>query len=379
MMKKKICFVVAASTSADGFLTEQIIRLRERYDVYLAANGNYGDEWKNVDVNDFFSFPIQRKISIWNDLKAVLILTRYFRKMQFDAVHSITPKAGLICALAGFFACIKHRSHTFTGQVWATRKGVMRFLLKSLDWVTAHLDNHVFADGEGQRRFLVKEKVVKDEKSSVMANGSICGVRVDRFEPSTEVRCQKRKELGFSEDKIVYVFMGRLNKDKGCYELLEAYNELVLECPNAFLLLFGHVEEDVEKHFKDYVNLKVDENIRFGGFTNEPNNILKACDVFVLPTHREGFGVSVIEASCVGLPVITSDTYGVVDASIDGVTGLHVPVGDAAQLRKAMARLYNDKMLRETLGANGRKRILEEFRSDVVANAWVEFYHNIFE
>ena len=250
-------------------------------------------------------------------------------------------------------------------------------MLKSLDWVTAHLDNHLFADGEGQRKFLIKEGVVKAEKICVMAHGSICGVRTDKFEPSAEIRHQKRKELGIPEEKVVFVFMGRLNRDKGCYELLEAYSELVKTCPNAFLLMYGHVEEDVEKHFLDYNNLKVDENIRFGGFTKEPNNILKTSDVFVLPTHREGFGVSVIEASCVGLPVITSDAYGVVDASIDGVTGLRFPVGDAKRLKKAMEKLYENKELPETLGANGRKRILEEFSSEFVVEAWVEFYHQI--
>lgn len=375
--KKKICFVVAAPTSADGFLTEQIALLRKEYDVYLAANGNYGDEWKNVEINEFYSFPIQRKISIIKDIKAVWCLTKFFRKEKFTAVHSITPKAGLVCALAGFFARVEHRSHTFTGQVWATRKGFMRFLLKSLDWLTAHLDNHVFADGEGQRRFIVKEGVVRGDKCSVMAHGSICGVRVDKFEPSIEVRREKRTELGLSEDKVIFVFLGRLNRDKGCYELLAAHNELVKTCPNAFLLMYGHVEEDVVQHFSDYENLKEDVNIRFAGFTNEPNNILKASDVFVLPTYREGFGVSVIEASCAGLPVITSDAYGVVDASIEGVTGLRVPVGDSVQLKNAMERLYNDKKLRETLGANGRIRILEEYRSDIVANAWLDFYHQI--
>lgn len=375
-MKKKICFVVASPRSADGFLTEQMILLRKEYDVYLAANGEYGDNWKNVDINDFYNFPIKRPISILNDLKAVWSLYRYFKKMKFNAVHSITPKAGLICSIAAFLARIKHRSHTFTGQVWATRKGLMRFLLKSMDWITAHLDNHIFADGEGQRQFIIKEKVVKEKKISVMAHGSICGVRVDRFEPSLEIRQQKRKELGISEDKVLFIFMGRLNRDKGCYELLAAYNDLVKTCPNAFLLMFGHVEEDVEQHFPEYKNLNED-NFRFGGFTKEPHNILKASDIFVLPTYREGFGVSVIEASCVGLPVITSDAYGVIDASIEGVTGLHVPVGDSVHLKDAMERLYHDKELRETLGSNGRKRILEEFRSDFVANAWVEFYHQI--
>lgn len=376
-MKKKICFVVAAPTSADGFLTEQIAMLRKEYDVYLAANGDYGNEWRNVDINDFYSFPIMRNISLWHDLKALWVLIKYFRKMKFDATHSITPKAGLICSLAAFLTGIKHRSHTFTGQVWATRKGFMRFFLKTLDKLTACLDNHIFVDGEGQRQFIIKEGVVSEKKSCVLANGSIGGVVVDRFVPSEDIRKQKRTELGIGNEKIIYVFLGRLNTDKGCYELLEAFNGLVTQCKNAYLLMFGHVEEEVVSHFSDYGNLKENENVKFGGFTKEPYNILKASDVFVLPTHREGFGVSVIEASCAGLPVITSNVYGVVDASINGVTGIQCPVNNPEAFQAAMKKLYEDDVLRKKMGENGRQRILREFRSDIVANAWLDFYHKI--
>jgi len=377
MEKKRICFVVAAPTSADGFLTEQIRLLSSEYDVYLAANGEYGSEWKNVEINAFYSFPIRRNISVFNDVKALFSLIRYFRRMKFDAVHSITPKAGLICSLASFMTGIKHRSHTFTGQVWATRTGAMRWLLKSLDWITAHLDNHVFADGKGQRDYLIREGVVNAAKCSVMANGSICGVDIKRFEPSLSIRNRIRQELNIGGDKVVYVFLGRLNTDKGCYELLEAFNGLVKECEDAFLLMFGHVEEDVANHITDYSNLVEHENYFFGGFTNEPFNILKSSDVFVLPTHREGFGVSVIEASCAGLPVITSDVYGVVDASIDGVTGIQCTVKDVRAFKEAMKKLYDDPSLRKEMGEKGRDRIVKEFNSDLVAKAWVDFYHRI--
>lgn len=376
-MKKRICFVVAAPTSADGFLTEQIILLRKEYDVYLAANGEYGDEWKNLDINDFYSFPVMRKISLRKDLKATYKLTKYFRKMKFDAVHSITPKAGLICALSGFFAGVKHRSHTFTGQVWATRTGIMRTMLKSLDWLIAHLDNHIFADGEGQRKFLIKEGIVSGRKSSVLAHGSICGIRTDRFMPSAEIRINKRKELGISKNQVVYVFIGRLNRDKGCYELLTAFNNLVTQCPNAYLLIFGGDEEGIAPKFPSYPNLKDKENFNYYGISNEIFNMLQAGDVFVLPTYREGFGVSVLEAQALSLPVITSDAYGVVDASVENVTGLRCPVGDAEALEACMKKLYYDKNLREDLGRNGRQRVLTDFKSEVVANEWLKFYNKL--
>lgn len=377
MAKKKICFVVAAPTSADGFLTEQIHALRQEYDVYLAANGDYGDDWKNVDINEFYSFPIMRKISLWKDLKALWKLFRYFRRMKFDAVHSITPKAGFICSLASFLAGVKHRSHTFTGQVWATRTGLMRSLLKSLDWVTAHLDNHIFADGQGQRQFLILEGVVSAEKSSVMANGSICGIRTDRFNPSAEIRRAKRAELGIADDKVVFVFIGRLNRDKGCHELLAAFNQLVESCPNAYLLMFGGDEENVSATFPNYPNLVERQNFHFYGLSNEIYNMLQAGDAFVLPTHREGFGVSVIEAQALALPVITSDAYGVVDASVEGVTGLRVPVGNVQALHHAMETLYLDPDMRTRFGAAGRQRILSDFPYQVIVKAWLDFYHSI--
>lgn len=377
MAKKKICFVVAAPTSADGFLTEQIHALRQEYDVYLAANGDYGDDWKNVDINEFYSFPIMRKISLWKDLKALWKLFRYFRRMKFDAVHSITPKAGFICSLASFLAGVKHRSHTFTGQVWATRTGLMRSLLKSLDWVTAHLDNHIFADGQGQRQFLILEGVVSAHKSSVMANGSICGIRTDRFNPSAEIRRAKRAELGIADDKVVFVFIGRLNRDKGCHELLAAFNQLVQSCPNAYLLMFGGDEENVSATFPNYPNLVERQNFRYYGVSNEIYNMLQSGDAFVLPTHREGFGVSVIEAQALALPVITSDAYGVVDASVEGVTGLRVPVGDAQALHDAMKTLYLDPDMRARFGAAGRQRILSDFPYQVIVKAWLDFYHSI--
>lgn len=377
MAKKKICFVVAAPTSADGFLTEQIHALRQEYDVYLAANGNYGDDWKNVDINEFYSFPIMRKISLWKDLKALWKLFRYFRRMKFDAVHSITPKAGFICSLASFLAGVKHRSHTFTGQVWATRTGLMRSLLKSLDWVTAHLDNHIFADGQGQRQFLILEGVVSAHKSSVMANGSICGIRTDRFNPSAEIRRAKRAELGIADDKVVFVFIGRLNRDKGCHELLAAFNQLVQSCPNAYLLMFGGDEENVSATFPNYPNLVERQNFHYYGVSNEIYNMLQSGDAFVLPTHREGFGVSVIEAQALALPVITSDAYGVVDASVEGVTGLRVPVGDVQALHDAMKTLYLDPDVRARFGAAGRQRILSDFPYQVIVKAWLDFYHSI--
>ena len=141
--------------------------------------------------------------------------------------------------------------------------------------------------------------------------------------------------------------------------------------------MFGRDEEGISPTFPNYSNLKDKENFYYYGFSSEIYNMLQVGDVFVLPTYREGFGVSVIEAQALALPVITSDAYGVVDASVENITGLRHPVGDAAALENCMRKLYENPDLRKDLGQKGRERILSDFRSEVVANAWLDLYHKL--
>lgn len=376
-MEKSICFVTAIAGSATSFLKDHMGALQKEYIIYYVCNEP--DE-SRIDVahDGYHCVNIQRGICIGRDLKAVWQLYRYFRKMKFDAVHSVTPKAGLVTALAGFMARVPNRTHIFTGQVWANKTGVMRWLLKAMDKIITMLDNHLLVDGEGQRQYLIKESVLKEYNSKVLGKGSICGVNLERFALSDEVRREKRREIELLPNQVVYVFMGRLNHDKGLYELLPAFDKLVKECPNAFLLLFGSDEENVASHFCEYTHLQPN-NFRYYGRTSEPQKMLQAGDVFVLPTYREGFGSSVIEAAALGLPTICSDAYGVMDAMVDEETGLRCHVGDVESLYQCMKRLYDDKELREQMGKAGRERVIRDFDGKVVTQKWVEFYHQMFE
>lgn len=376
MAKKKICFVVAVPSTAQAFLKDHIEALSEDYDVFIAGNISYSDELTGLKVCSYQHIDIEREISIKNDLKAVRQLSSYFRKMKFDAVHSVTPKAGLVSALAGFLARIPVRIHIFTGQVWATRKGSMRFMLKSIDWLIAKLNTHILIDGASQRQFLIDEGVVSEKKAQVLGDGSIAGVNIQRFEPSEDSRKSVRQELNIADDKVVFVFMGRLNHDKGMYELLPAFDKLAETNKKVFLLLFGADEENVASTFETYKNLNED-NFLYYGMTKEPQRMLQAGDVFVLPTYREGFGSSVIEAACLGLPTITSDAYGVLDASIPDETGLRCKVGDVDTLFACMNELAVDEEKRKKLGTAGRNRVLERFAGSVVVKHWKHFYDTI--
>lgn len=376
MTKKKIAFIVAIPLTARAFLMDHIAYLQKEYEVHLIANFHTEDDKKEFEDIGLIchSAPIQRAISIGGDLKGLFALRKIFRKEKFECVHSVTPKAGLLTSVAGWIAGVPHRVHIFTGQVWSTRKGAMRMLLKRLDKLMVMFDTNLLVDGEGQRQYLIKEGVLTEKNSKVPAEGSIAGIKLDRYVISPEVRKQERESLGLTDDKVVYIFLGRLNHDKGIGELYEAFNRLVVECPNSVLLFYGMDEEGYDEKVVNYPNIKKGKNYFFPGLTKTPFNALQAGDVFVLPTWREGFGVSVLEAQALGLPVITSDAYGVVDASVEGVTALRCGVNDPEGLYKCMKQYYEDVDMRKVHGQAGRERVEQHFSNDVVSKAWGDFY-----
>lgn len=373
---KKVCFVVAESGTAEVFLKEHIMALSKEFEVYLVANIASNENLSTLCVNDLKNIKIYRKINIRADLKALCKLYLYMRKMRFDAVHSVTPKAGLLTAIASFVARVPHRIHIFTGQVWATRKGVMRCLLMLMDKLTAILDNHILVDGNSQRDFLIRNHIISRKKSLVLGAGSICGVNVEKFKPQAQIRQEERRKLKLSDRQVVFVFLGRLNRDKGVYELFCAFNQLASQFDNVFLLIAGYDEENCIAKLGNYAFIRENDNFKYVGLTRTPENFLQAGDVFCLPSYREGFGSSVVEASCLGLPVICSDAYGIMDAMVDGETGLRCKVGDAFSLCEAMKKLYEFSELRKKMGEAGRQRVLEQFDGAMITKKWVEYYHS---
>lgn len=379
MAYKKIAFVVAIPDTARAFLMDHIAYLQKEYEVHLIAYfPNEDDKIEFCKVGLIcHTAPIERGITLTGDLKGLFALHKIFKQENFDCIHSVTPKAGLLSSIAGKLAGVKNRVHIFTGQVWATRKGFIRLCLKMMDKLIVMLDTNILVDGEGQKQFLIKEGVLDPKNSIVPAEGSISGIKLERYVISPEVRRKEREYLGLTEDKVVYIFLGRLNHDKGIGELYVAFNRLVVECPNSVLLFYGRDEEGYDAKVVNYSNIKKGINYFYPGLTRTPFNALQAGDVFVLPTWREGFGVSVLEAQALGLPVITSNAYGVVDASVDGVTGLRCGVNDPEGLYEVMKQYYFNEDMRKTHGKAGRKRVVEHFSNEVVSQAWVEFYKKI--
>lgn len=339
----------------------------------IASSGDYEKVLSEKLKSRFIPIEIPRKISILKDLKALWQLYLQFRKGEYDIVHSSTPKAGLLCAIAGKLAGVPVRIHTFTGQRWETLTGLKRYLLMSLDYLVGHLNSWSYADSPSQIERLREMGIVSKKKSSCLGLGSYGGIDVERFERVLNNRTDARTRLGFNDQDFVVVFLGRLCTDKGIPELLEALNIVHQDgATNVKLLLIGPTDEDLSSETKDKLNCK---HIVLRGFQNIPENDLIAGNIFCLPSHREGFGTVVLEAAILGIPTIGTRIPGLSDSIEDNVTGYLVEKKNAKDIAKAILRLRNDGALTKKLGVNARERAIHEFSSHRISELLIKDYN----
>jgi glycosyltransferase involved in cell wall biosynthesis len=370
----KVCFVSTIAWPLRIYIGPHIRKIAENCRVTLVAKGvselttgNFGS------VISFREVSISRRISLFADALALFKLWHLFRFSRFDCVHSIMPKAGLLSMLAGAAAGVPVRFHTFTGQVWVTRKGMPRRFLMLTDWVIARLATTVLTDSLSQRQFLIANKIVKAEKVEVLGLGSIVGVDSVRFSPNSAAREQGRAELGISTSDMVFVFVGRLNRDKGISDLLQAFEQIAGHYPKMHLLLVGPDEDGYDAYIAS-LNGALGQKIHRIGFTSRPELYMATSDVICLPSYREGFGSVLIEAAACSLPALASRIYGISDAVVDGETGiLHEP-GNIQEIVLAMLKMAQNKELRITMGAAARQRAVEKFSEAHLTTEFEAFY-----
>lgn len=370
-MKERICIVVSSAMTVNAFLLEPIKGLSKHYDVYIVVDetsGKISSDLENVTV---LFVPIKRKISPIIDLLALFKLIGVFKKYKFKAIHSVTPKAGLLAMIASFFSGIAIRIHIFTGQVWATRTGLSRWLLKQMDRFIALLATNILVDSTSQRQFLLDELVVSQAGSHVLAEGSISGVDTTRFKPDNKVRLEIRNKLGIKNDDSVFLFIGRLNSDKGVLDLATAFSDITDS--SSHLLIVGPDEGGMRLKINEILGSCI-ERVHFVDFTAHPESYMAAADVLCLPSYREGFGSVVIEAAAAGIPAIGSRIYGIEDAIVDKHSGLLFKVKNQDELRSCMLTMAGDTEYAKQLGENARERVLKHFTSEHLASAWLDYY-----
>lgn len=372
---KKLCYVATIPDVVYAFLKEHIQAAARKWQVTVITHPKGAQLLRELDAR-FIPLAIERKVSPWRDLLVLIRLIVLFRRERFDLVHSIMPKTGLLSMLAASLTGVPVRMHTFTGQVWANKRGWRRRALKMLDKLCAAFATHVLVDSPSQRDFLIAEGVLPRNKAEVIGHGSICGVDPRRFRPDAQVRDAVRAELGIGAAQTVILFLGRLNRDKGVLDLAAAFADLAARRSDVTLVLVG-AEEDVS-----FANLQAvcgthRDRLRRVSFTPYPERYMAAADIYCLPSYREGFGQGIIEAAASGVPTVASRIYGITDAVEDGKTGRLFPAGDVAALTGALSALIEDRQLRRKMGEAARVRALELFSSEKISAELIRRYEEM--
>lgn len=346
----------------------------------ISSDGLYKDVLKkDIDV-DIEIHPISREISLKNDFRSLIDLFFVFRKNKFSIIHSSTPKAGLLVAIAGFFYPSSVRIHTFTGQRWATLNGPMRSLLKFLDRLIIKLNTQCYADSPSQIDFMIAEGVAKTGEVKCINLGSYGGIDISRFDNDKHQDAREivLKEINGSNKDILILYVGRMTRDKGVEELIAAFEKAQLVVPNMRLVLVGPYEAEVDAvEASTLEKVKAHPRIDHLGFKTNPELYFSAADVFCLPSYREGFGTVVLEAAACGLMSIGTRIPGLVDSIAENETGLLVEKKNIEDLKEKLIYIAKNPELRKKLSAQARLRARAEFDSDYMARLQWEEYQRL--
>ena len=357
-----------------GFCREVMIKMRAMgYDmVAVTSPGPELDELRDKDGFHCVEVPMQRHISVVNDLKSLIRMIRVFRKEKPQVVHSMTPKAGMICMVAAWLTRVPVRIHTFTGLVWPTATGLKRKILMMTDWLTCACATHVIPEGQGVLNDLKNGGITK-KPMKVLGYGNVMGVDMERFSPD---RFSVKKDAGV----FTFVFVGRIVGDKGINELVEAFVKLHDKHKNTRLVLVGKYEHNLDP-VRDITRKLIDtyEGIVACGpkYGDDLLQMYVDADCFVMPSYREGFPNTVLEAGAMGLPSIVTDINGSREIIENEKNGLIVPSKNVDSLYNAMLRMLTDNDAREAMKKNARPMIASRFERGFVQKCQIEFYKRI--
>lgn len=370
----KVAMIVTTVLTVQFAMAVHLRKLAEHFDVTLIVPNDYPDMIKDlnlpVKVKHIF---IPRTVSIFSDISALFRLIFYLKREKFSVVHTLSPKAGLIGTLASFVNKIPVRIHTFQGEAWVTQVGIARFLFKCFDKLISKLATHITVVSFSGKKFLIKNKII-NERATVLANGSISGVNFERFYPDDSIRKSERERLGLKEDQLAILYLGRLKSEKGIFELIESFSGYLKKDTTGILIIAGPDEEKIEEKVKSITPKNVLDKIIFFPFTSEPQSILNAVDVLVLPSKREGFGMVILEAAACGIPSIGSNIDGIIDAIDDGKTGLLFELDDVNELTNKLLEMWQNKESRFEMGKLALDRVRERYSEEKVLKAMVNFY-----
>lgn len=361
-----------------GFVKGLLPDLCKKYEVVLVSSpGKEMDEIVMEYGIRGISIPMERHISLIKDAKSLIILIKTFRKEKPTMVHSMTPKAGLLCMIAGWLTRVPVRVHTFTGLVFPTSTGVKQKILMLTDAITCACATHIIPEGEGVKNDLLNNGITK-KPLRVLGYGNVRGIDMERFSLRPEIikmANQLRKK-----DVFTFVFVGRIVRDKGMDELMVAFEQLSKERSNIRLFLVGSFEDSLDP-ISDRAKTIINNNTSIEYIEEKSGDefvaYYAASDCFVFPSYREGFPNTVLEAGAMGLPSIVTDINGSREIIVNGKNGVIIPSKDTNALYHAMKKMIEDNESRQQMASNARQMIADRFEQSFVRQCLYDFYDEI--
>ncbi len=323
------------------------------------------------------AIPMRREIAPFADLLALLRLCRLLWRLKPEMTEFSTPKAGLLGSIAAVLCGVPARVYFLRGLKLETCAGIKRRILLAAEWIASACSHTVLCNSDSLRAQALVMGVASDSKLRLLGGGSSNGVDVDRFHPGPD---RLRQRLGIPRDADVVGFVGRLTRDKGVPELVEAFDAILAARPRSHLLMVGWfdaAEDALDAATRS--RIKSHPRIHMTGYVADTAPYYRVMDVMVLPTWREGFPNVVLEAAATGIPVVTTLSTGSRDAVVPEVTGLLIPPGYPIAIFVSVLRLLNDHRRNRRMGWAARAWVLEHYVDEHVLGRTAEYYRSLID
>ena len=367
---QKLIRITTVPISIEKLLENQPRFFSEYFNITLVSS----DEKRLAKVASdqgvkYFPLEITRKITPLQDLRCLVRLVRFLRQEKPHFVHSHTPKAGIIGMLAAYIAGVPVRMHTVAGLPLMEATGVKRWILNTVEQITYFCSTHVYPNSRGLETFILQNKFCIPKKTKVLGSGSSNGIDTSYFDPEQVTQAQQlalKSELSIEPKDYVFCFVGRLVKDKGVNELIDAFIQISKKHLNAKLLIVGHTEVDLDPLLpKTQHNIEFNERIIEVGFQKDIRPYLAIADLFIFPSYREGFPNVILQANAMGVPCIVSDINGCNELIKQGENGLIVPSKNSKILKEQIELLLENPNYLKASKAEIRNFIRSNFEREV--------------
>jgi glycosyltransferase involved in cell wall biosynthesis len=382
--KKTLIRITTVPISLEKLLSGQLEYMSAFYHVIAVSSEKEKLEKLGQKIKlPVFFVNLTRQITPWQDLLALIKMYFFLKKTKPFIVHTHTPKAGTIGMLAAKLAGVPLRLHTVAGLPLLETKGVKRKLLNAVEKITYSCANHVYPNSAGLRDIIIQNRYCRAAKVKVIATGSSNGIDTAYFNPelfSNDDTSQLKRDLGINEQDFVFIFVGRLVKDKGINELVLAFQRLHHQNNKVKLLLVGDYEHELDPLLPETLKVIAENStIITVGFQHDVRPYFAISNVLVFPTYREGFPNVVMQAGAMNLPCIVTNINGCNEIITASENGIIIPVKDEKAIFDAMNSFVSNTGMLVTMKAKARQMIVSRYEQKVVWEAIRQEYIRLTE